>query len=55
VIEAEVYMLGVDGNVVALFEPSSEGVADGDGVEGVIDGFGGTGFGGEEIGADVER
>ena len=48
-------MFGVDGDMaVALFEAAGEGVADGDGVVGVLDGFGGPRFDGEEIGANVE-
>ena len=54
-VEAEVDVFGVDGDVaVALFEAAGEGVSDGDGVVGVVDGFGGARFDGEEIGADVE-
>ena len=54
-VEAEIYVFGVDGDVaVALFEAASEGIADGDGVVGVVDGFGGAWLDGEEIGADVE-
>ena len=55
VVEAEVDIFGVDGDVaVALFEAAGEREADGDGVVGVVDEFGGAGFDGEEVGADVE-
>ncbi len=49
-------MLAVDGDMAeTLLEAAREGVADGDGVVGVVDGFGGARFDGQEPGADFER